>query len=341
MRRSSEFARAFTLIELLMVVVIISILAGIVLGTVNVLKRSTAKSKTNVILAEIRQGIELTVANKGGAPAPSEHPLAGSKAPRSPFVGLRGRILQPDGSVVGGAMTVVNPAGQALKGVDEWSVTSNGDRVMMPDDLFADPAVPILFGMRREYLYVIGADQSAVTDYFRLPKPAPPATTIPPPYDNSNPLYTEKLSHVISAGTPQDNQQAIDYLFGNSNVSTELARLKALFSPPDDAALIHAGLLWSPEPSGGESRWKPGRILDGGAYKLYRLRGLGLYDAWGHEILSSYSRGGALRLMSAGPDGVFRWDPGPDGILQTTADAVVPAGDDLDGSRDNIVHGDQ
>jgi len=36
---------------------------------------------------------------------------------------------------------------------------------------------------------------------------------------------------------------------------------------------------------------------------------------------------------------VLRWHPGPDGLWQTDAQATLPAGDDRDGSRDNIEEG--
>jgi hypothetical protein len=69
---------------------------------------------------------------------------------------------------------------------------------------------------------------------------------------------------------------------------------------------------------------------------------LALYDAWGVEILYSISTSGSPRLLSAGADGVFRYNPGPNHQLQTNISGAADpenaslGGDDQDGNGDNV-----
>jgi hypothetical protein len=90
-----------------------------------------------------------------------------------------------------------------------------------------------------------------------------------------------------------------------------------------------------------ESKWRNdslpmNRILSGGIWYEYRLRGMALYDGWGNEILYHLTINGELIMESAGKDGVFVWNPGQDGIYQTVPYDTHSSGDDLDGSKDNI-----
>jgi len=79
------------------------------------------------------------------------------------------------------------------------------------------------------------------------------------------------------------------------------------------------------------------------------LPGQALYDGWGRELLVSASEiGGRPRIVSAGRDGVFAWNPGKDGVLAANLAAVAAAvhgtawgapgavGDDRRGDLDNL-----
>jgi len=363
---------AFTIVELLVVVSIIALLAGMLMVAANILGIGSKKSKTATILASVRKGIELTIASRGGSVSPAEHPLAGSRAGRAEFWGLRGRRQAADGTVGGGSLVRgLDRAGDALTGAEEWLLTSDQGRVLMPDDVFADRDTPILYGLRRELIGIVGDGLEAVTRHRRIPRPRPPALLSDGPYDANR--YPDNRHLEAATGVPAGNKKAIDYLFGSSSVQSELAGLGALFSPPDDDAksllrpparltgnnlegvpFDNSGRVWSKEgvePADGRARWEPGRIRDGTMssgpdsgkpdWKTYRLRGLAVYDAWQREILYTVGRDGGIRLMSAGNDGCFRWHPGLDAVLDTdvltSAGAEsIAAGDDQDGSVDNV-----
>lgn len=242
--------RGFTLVELLMVISIMVIMAAFILAGANALGIGSKKAKTQTIVAAIRKGIELTNAAKGGSVSPTEHPLACSVAPRFRFV---------RGAPVSGRTTPSQPTpnGLALAGVESGNLDNSQALLLLPSDVYADAAAPMLFGFKRENIGVIGAQQRRVTKYLLLPKPGPdpvvarldshadwlalrvrssePAAPVPPPYNltyfpnNQIPppdIYTKDPEF----GKPAANKQAIDYLFGSSSVQGELAGLGALFT---------------------------------------------------------------------------------------------------------------
>ncbi|MBA3683849.1 MAG: type II secretion system protein [Planctomycetes bacterium] len=341
-------ARAFTMIELLVVISIMATIAALVLVGANALGVGSKRNKTATILETVRQALEVTAAQTGSISNPSEHPLAGSFAaqgqPRLRFV----RSAAPNTAL---AATVNNPIGSpaeriALYGVSLAQLAAQQDRLLLPDDLYADPQVPLLFGMPRDHCAVLGTKLSNVTRFRRLPQPAVGAPAIANPDDQT--LFPNATRLVSSDVGPEGNKRTIDYVLGNTNASTELAKMGALYAPPDDdPAKLHAyGRVWSEVPltTTGQASWKPGFLNDPQrvppnqpSWKRYRLRGLAIYDAWKVEILCSVSESGAVRLESAGKDGVFRWDPGQNFVLDTEPFAASPAIDDRDGARDNVV----
>jgi prepilin-type N-terminal cleavage/methylation domain-containing protein len=349
-------SRGFTLIELLVVIGVIATLAALLLGAVAALGIGSKKRKTESILAILRQGIEVSTANTGSLVSAVEHPLAGSRPTRSAFVGVRGR-LPPNGG--GGApLATLDATSEALVGINEWHIdpgyASDRSRVLMPDDLFADDTVPLLFGVRRDRLTILGADMQTITRYRRIqPKHGEVGTGtnfVPGPYANTNPRFSDPIALVAPAGVPIDSKRALDYAFGSTTIMTELSSLKALFVTPDGlpvapASMIRSNRLWSAEGTiDGRPSWTPGRLVEGSMsappmgpnWKLYRIPGAAIYDAWGREILFSQSSTGGIRLMSGGNDGAICWDPGANKTIDTPIGATTPGGDDRDGSHDNI-----
>lgn len=362
--------RAFTLIELLVVIAIIVTLAGMIIAVAGALGIGSKKDRTQAILATTRIAIELTIANRGGSISPAEHPLAGSRTPRAAFIGMRGATWiagpTPAGTVTpaSGANGPLDAISPAIEKTAEWFFNSPAARsqVLADGDIFADKTLPLLYGMKRSSIGIVGTNLEASTAYLRFVLPNPLAL-IALPYDSTNPAAVA-VNPTASAG---DDKVMMDYIFGSSNAETELTKLKALYQPPDDlganridqpatigglnangVAFDNAGRVWSAEAASGAglTMWTPGRIqtsdVDAAGnklWKLYRLRGPAIYDAFGNEILFSFNSGGGMVLQSAGADGVFRWDPGPNGVLDTLPDATAPAGDDRDGSLDNIVMG--
>jgi hypothetical protein len=248
---------------------------------------------------------------------------------------------------------------EAITGVEEWYLSNDQDRVLMADDWFADRGTPHLYGMHRGELGVIGDPQQAVTRYRRLQRPPSASPILPGPYDAA--MYGDRDHLVEPDGHHEDGHKTFDYLFGNSNVQSELLAMGALAAPLNDdpehrlrqpaekTGLDNAGRVWSSagaEPRDGIASWRAGLIRDGVMqfgpdegkpdWKPYHLRGLAVNDAWGHEVLYSITATGAVVLQSGGQDGSYRFSPGLDRYLQTSADAVDPAGDDQDCASDNL-----
>jgi type II secretory pathway pseudopilin PulG len=349
----------FTVIELLVVIAVIATLAGLTLTSVNVIRTGARKSTTGTILACVRQGMDLALATSGATFSPVEHPLAGSRPPRAIFSGLRGQTWNAvSRTAVGGARIAnLDTTGEALSGLQEWELgnpvtnLAERQRLLIGDDTFADPSVPLLYGLSRSACRILGASLGASTRYRELPKPRPPAKTLvaagyaSADFPDSNHLISGSLS-------AKDSERILSYILGASGIRSELESLKALRSPPDDDAAnrIHlptalgsgaddAGRVWSAEPLTGNDLWKPGLIQDGHPdWKPYQLRGLAIYDAWGREILCSFSQTGGMILQSAGADGCMRWHPGVDAVYQTNADDGVASGDDRDATFDNITN---
>jgi prepilin-type N-terminal cleavage/methylation domain-containing protein len=308
MRRSG-----FTLIELLVVMSIIALLAAMVMIGVSTLRTSARGGKTRAILHAVQQALEQHRANRGGTLAPVEHPCAGSKAPRRLFI-------RADG-------TALPTTGIALRGATPAQLGGNAGRLLLDSDLFADPAVPLLYGIPRQRLSIPGAILPEITAY-RLIDPDAGSVSNPDTAGQAVP----DLSQAGADGSTV--VQVLQYILGAGSAQSELANLGALHQPPDDTQRILGGRLWSDNAPG--TAQVPRSRIDDSGWTTYRLRGLGLYDVWGRELLYSLTSAGGIRIESAGADGCLRWDPGADGSYQTAANATVPAGDDRDATRDNL-----
>jgi len=393
--------QAFTMIELLVVISIISVLAALVITGAAALGIGSKREKTKTILGAARKGIELTIAMKGGSISPVEHPLAGSRALGSRFLFQRYTTPTGLGTSMPAAGIQLDTTSIALAGLNstlQLPAGSGADiQLMLPSDLYADPKSYLLFGLKREYIGVLGALQKRVTKYILLPKPLPGQQSLssalyPNLTTSALPQYTiptDVLDSDTTFGHPAANKQSIDYVFGSSNVQTELAGLNALYmaDPTTYANSTAAGgslnsknnafrypVNWATVGSDASPdlvllytdghpvpTWQPGCLSmaggvataddttsatgsswtitgpGGGSWLHYRLPGLAIYDAWKVEVLYSISSQGGVRLMSAGNDGTFQSDPGNNHILDSTDPEMGPSGDDLDGSKDNIV----
>ncbi len=232
---------AFTMIELLVVISIISVLAAMIIVGAGALGIGSKREKTRTILGAVRKGIELTIASKGGSISPVEHPLAGSRALGARF--LFKRFTQPTG--MGTSMPAagyqLDTTSIALAGLNSTLQLPPGsgadNQLMLPSDLYADSKSYLLYGLKREFIGILGALQKRVTKYILLPKPLqgqqsllaalyPTLTTSALP---QNTIPTDMLDMDTTFGHPAANKQAIDYVFGSSNVQTELAGLNALY----------------------------------------------------------------------------------------------------------------
>ena len=322
----SRVRPAFSLIELLTVIAIIATLSALLVASAGALSSGSKKSRTDSILGAVRNAVELTLAEQGMAASAAEHPLAGSREPRTTFVRANGGAVAATGValVLSGRTTIADVQ------------SGKQSRVLLPEDRFADPAVPQLYGTPRHRLGILGVPQAGVTKYRKLPTNLD-ASVDPDSLPDGDYLIAPK-------GTPQDHQAHLERLLGAA-AGSELASLGALRTPPADytVAIAYGRVLTS---GNGVERWKPDHIRDGTlssgpgagqpAWKPYRLPGVAIYDGWGTEVLYAVKPSG-FAVISAGADRVFRFDPGKDHTVATAADANDPAGDDRDGSLDNRV----
>jgi prepilin-type N-terminal cleavage/methylation domain-containing protein len=346
-----DHRRAFTLLELLMVVSIIAVLSAMLLAVVGPIRRAVDKAKTAAILADVRLALN-TVAADGNQISPVEHPLAGSAVPRSMFI----RSVAPIGSAVDAAseaLVVAVPA--TIIGATDQA------RIMLPSDIYVGGASagscdsPFLYGMQRGRIGVLGATSDLITTFRRIPAlnsgyDAAPGV-LRTPYDWSkypNEKFLFKPAIVAPATLESQSAKVMDYILGLHR--SGLLQKGAIFTAGSDGVLIKNGRVWQPQPpvapvtlSPGvvkkdyltTATWRAGTVNDG-VWKRYRLRGTAIYDAWGREVLCSIGANDAIRLESAGYDGVFKWNPGADTIYQTNPLDTTSSGDDRDGSTDNV-----
>lgn len=347
----------FTFVEILIVLAIIAILAGLILTGLNALNKSSGKARTGTIIETVRQALESFSAEQAGFIQQVEHPLAGSygtaAAPRMLFrrsVANGGNLLSGDKGQ--NSVALRSALSSATQSIFVSPATTECDRLLLDDDYYADPKVPLLYGVQRQYLGILGAAVANVVKYRRLPSTA---TAVTNPDDTS--LYPDLTCLVTSSDLPSASKNLLDHVFGASGVTSTLSKLKGLQTVDETTgAAICYGRVWSSIGTGvstlkeGETSWKLGYMIDPEIPKYtmapntgkdrwvpYATRGLHIIDAWGTEILYSVPAvGGIPRLISAGPDGVFTWHPGEDSSFQTAANATSPAGDDKDGSKDNI-----
>lgn len=148
---------AFTLIELLLVIAVILVLAGMILAVRGPIMEAQRASRTRAILAIIQQGLALSATERGSIPSPVEHPFAGSKAPRLDFRGMRSASWMD-----------LLPTGEALCGVAEARLDSANEpmsakRLLLPDDLFIEPDIPAFYGVERARMGILGEAQANIT----------------------------------------------------------------------------------------------------------------------------------------------------------------------------------
>jgi hypothetical protein len=254
-------------------------------------------------------------------------------------------------------------------------------KVLLDDDVFAEPAAPQFFGVARHQLLVIGANHTLLSSYRSIPTPEGVAAVLEPIAGNfPNARHLE--SFVVTDwpdGTPlavtipvagykdEDaaylgciEKRARQQFARVMPTSLELGALQAVrdldvdvlvqpIAPPliRELPWMAFRARWDrPRKAAEEAAitepmtspaWVPGSVrLADGSWRVYRLRGPAVYDAWGNEVLTYYDAASGLRVLSAGPDCHFAFHPGDDAVLTSNADAAVPVGDDMMAGEDNV-----
>jgi prepilin-type N-terminal cleavage/methylation domain-containing protein len=313
---------AFTLIELLVVISVIAILAGMLLAVVPMVREAVKKSRTGTIIQQVALGMETTAAERGGYASIVPHALAGYAPPRSPFA----RGPDVSGFTPGDA---VSTSGTDVRVTSNPAVASHTAytairaQILLPSDVFANKDVPLFYGVSRERMTMIGS-AAGLGSYSRLVDPA-----------LAGQVRSEDLA-VSDNGTlaqlESQSRAAIELALGPAIIA-ELTTLGAL-KTTTSGTLIADNRLYADKP--GSDPWQPGQIKSGGSWTTYRLRGAAIYDGWGRELLVWFDAKGRYAVESAGKDGVFRFAPGKNSTLDSDAWAVNAAGDDKDGSYDNL-----
>ncbi|MDA3961661.1 MAG: type II secretion system protein [Planctomycetota bacterium] len=358
--------RAFTLIEMLVVVSLMALLAGLMLAGVAMMRDRSKRSQTEAIIAQAMAGLALVRAQGGALPQPSEHPLAGSaEVPslgRPLFVRGSASLMPGPATVLLTAGAVVSTTGTVFSGIQPHQATPPRTALLLGSDRYSGgsaadaraSSLPLLYGFERERIGVVGAvgllgtpaadattattaTLTTVTAYRIV---SAPAGSLQRRLDaQQGYAYTPTLE--LTSATPA-RQQCLDYYrraiahdLGLGVAQKELGELGALHEADDETtgSLLAQGRVAADGNT--SAAWKPGMVADGGQWRGYRLRGLALYDAWGRELLYSVDRDNPV-VMSAGLDGVFAVHPGQDGRYQTDPHGSV-AGDDRDGRKDNVV----
>ncbi len=310
----------FSLIEILVVMAIIGILAALIVVSAKSFGVGSKRERSTAILGGLLQVVELQAAEHGSRPSPAEHPLAASEEPRGIFLRALG--------------ISVAATGEALVGVPAIQVRgADRARVLGPDDRFADPKVPTLYGMERSQLGILGVRAAGVTQFRKLPQSITPT---------DNPATMGFVDQ--GEGTAQASVGFMEQLLDRAGNRGDLLALGALRHAADDAIFPLAnGRVLSPDAEhDGLDHWEPGRLAEGvlpsgmTSWRRYVLPGLSIVDAWGVEILYYLDDFGHHHFVSAGADGCFAVAPGDNHTVDTLDPFAPPSGDDHDGQHDNI-----
>lgn len=85
---------AFTLIEMLVVIVIIGVLAGLLLSSLGIMRTAGRVTKTDTCIRLVERAFSRVRDERGAGPEPVEHPFAASAVPRPIF--YRGNAARAD-----------------------------------------------------------------------------------------------------------------------------------------------------------------------------------------------------------------------------------------------------
>jgi prepilin-type N-terminal cleavage/methylation domain-containing protein len=308
--------RGLTILELLAVIAIIALLAGMVLGVSAVVRENATKQRVRAGIQLVRSALEAR-ANSGALITPVAHPFANTSA----SVGAGRAVFIRSGTAGFSAGAAVSRSGSMAIEVDDplWIASAERTRVLRHDDAFegleADGDAPHLRGLTRRELSVLGT-AAGLIDHIRLPNPGVMRWAdrnndgvLDTPYDFSTGAYQRSQWWAIEAGDLTTNaveQNGPDFwnrILG-PETADELTKIRFLRTSPTTWPLGAGNRVRLPP----ESAVDPvgASLLVAGTARPYRLRGVAMYDAWGTEIISYLDDDKRLIIESAGKDGHFR-----------------------------------
>jgi prepilin-type N-terminal cleavage/methylation domain-containing protein len=356
--------KAFTLVELLVVIALIVALASFVLAVTRSVQQAALQQRTQVALSLLMSALQQARTDGHVIPI-MEHPLAGTAivaGARPLYRGDRGAgWIDLDSSAEALQPTTLAAIAPAFH-----------PTCVMPDDRFSERDYPMFFGVSRKHMTLLGASVPMVTTYRVLPDPGREDNGVqrilPQPYTaakypDAQYLVKPRMYRRENAGVNQVDLDPATTAIWEERMSaaldralgSELARLRSLgvvraqekkiVGPPGSSgadeplnmsayplqARMQRDPVVAPEPD-----YSPGRFRVEGQWSPLWVRGLSTYDAWGFPILVSLGSGGAITVQSPGRDGCFMRDPGDDGVFTSSADGVL-LGDDQDAQKDNMM----
>ncbi len=365
----------FTLIEMLVVMAIIAILAGLILAGIKAFDKQGPKTKTEAIVRTVATGLAQRSAQLGGE-AFALHPFARYAYGKAESGGERALFIRGEDTSAFTAGQAVETDGLGLRTADLDHVDMDVEYLLHPTDVFAGLAaqgdVPLLYGVSRFKLHTIGTSWRMTEHkwvgpqgvnaqpeklFMRYDRPVLNYTQaasirgdnkIEASYSDKEPALTERFDTAVFE---QRSAEAVAGMLGD--LAGDLRKLGVLHHEDFDTnadTLVHGvrigtGARTESSFPRADQKIHGSFIKDGSTWKRYRLRGTGLYDAWERELLIFRGQENAgLTVASAGRDGVFMVHPGYDSTFQTDPlddplDGATMAGDDRDGTTDNVIHG--
>lgn len=174
----NQVRRAFSLIEMLVVIAIIGILAGLIIAVVPMMQNANRRTRTQAIIGMLHTCLGQHASEHGAAPTPAEHPLAWSAAPRLAFAGNRGRTVDAMGviSTAAASWQILSTTGEAIAGLEDYEVEIDSakypagsasrieilSRLIHSNDVFLGSTTvgtvdaPMFAGVPRHWLGVLG-----------------------------------------------------------------------------------------------------------------------------------------------------------------------------------------
>ena len=363
--------RGFTLIELLIVMAIITTLSGLTIVAIGAIRRATDRTNTEAIIAQAQTAISTSSLDSSVAFTPTMHPLAATAShallteagpsPRAIF--SRNNTLLPTNV----ESLKVSGRDDNGNGVVDWQEnlgTEDHKRVLLPDDRFggylSNGDVPLMFGMTRSSLGIIGANAEWIHQSRRVPKAVVPYVQDPSadplllitPIDNTNYpdetfLMTERLEK--DKTLEELSKQNLQFYLGDH--LSQLNEAGAIRSSPEpDVTAWHTFTdpensitfqIDNKQPSAGAydthqrvwidpgtektDLWEPGKIRLDDKWIFYQIRGPELVDSYGNGMLVGQGPNNTMIFMSAGEDGCFMVHPGDNNTIDTAIEDYDPS----------------
>jgi prepilin-type N-terminal cleavage/methylation domain-containing protein len=249
-RNAKSPQRAFTLIELLIVMGLIVLLGGLLLVTVGGARRAVERTETRAIIAQAQTAIASVAASSNVTFSPVPHPLAatayfqasgGRTLPRAIFYRGASRLPEDEESL---AVRFTDNNDNDTADWEEGMSLTDQRRVVLAGDRFAgylnEGDVPHLFGLERRSLGVLSASAEWINQTRRLPAPiglyaddSDPPRYITPIDDSNFPDEAHLSTHRLTRGETLESNSQRQFQFSLGPYLFQFAESGAIRSSPE------------------------------------------------------------------------------------------------------------